>query len=101
MLIESETLKAALIFNDKTGEITVPNMREVFRVIDSQPPFNPWHRVEDELPNEKGPYITAYYDGYVGENVWHFIGETAVGWMYDADAVRYWMTMPEPPKEET
>ena len=59
-----------------------------------------WHRVEEELPNEKGPYITAYYDGYVGENVWHFIGETAVGWMYDADAVRYWMTMPEPPKED-
>ena len=66
------------------------------------PAASQWHRLEEELPTEKGPYITAYYDGYVGENEWHFIGigETAVGWLYDADAVRYWMPMPTPPKED-
>ena len=75
------------------------------KVVDNMPtvPYSPrWHRVEEELPTEKGPYITAYYDGYVGENVWNFIGigETAVGWLYDADDVHYWMPMPTPPKED-
>lgn len=98
MLIESETLKAALIFNDKTGEITVPNMREVFRVIDSQPPFNPWHRVEE--PPKEGQNVltmdvnedmeTATYDGEGFEDSYGFY----------ITNVLYWMPI-EPPKEET
>ncbi len=59
-----------------------------------------WISVKDRLPTEKGAYLTAYYDGYVCENEWHFIGETAVGWVNDGEAVRYWMKLPEPPKGE-
>ena len=92
MLIESETLKAALIFNDKTGEITVPNMREVFRVIDSQP--HPWHRVE-EPPKEEGKYLVCdgrgnYYVAWWG---------LRLGWCYDPKFFCYWMPI-EPPKED-
>ena len=94
MLIESETLKAALIFNDKTGEITVPNMREVFRVIDSQPPFNPWHRVE-EKPTQEGKYLVCdeMNNFYV---VWW---GPILGWCYNPKRFRYWMPI-EPPKED-
>ena len=99
MLIESETLKAALIFNDKTGEITVPNMREVFRVIDSQPPFNPWHRVELEEPTKAGWYLVMDEDGDFNVDEWH----NTFGWQFvtpsDADRITYWMPI-EPPKEE-
>ena len=111
MLIESETLKAALIFNDKTGEITVPNMREVFRVIDSQPPFNPWHRVE-ELPKEEGRYwFAVWFDGHwIFDAAWytHDISTVIdvpccerVGGFYKGNTEvhpDYWMPI-EPPKE--
>lgn len=63
------------------------------------PAASPWHRVEDGLPKKVGSYLTAYYDGFVCENQWHYIGPTAIGWVNDAEAVRYWMPLPEPPKE--
>lgn len=94
MLIESETLKAALIFNDKTGEITVPNMREVFRVIDSQPPFNPWHRVEQE-PKDEGKYLVSDGRGNYFVAWWG----PRLGWCYDPKFFCYWMPI-EPPKED-
>ena len=57
-----------------------------------------WVRVNDRLPDKIGAYLTAYSDGFVCENEWHYIGETEVGWVKDADAVRYWMPLPVPPK---
>ena len=60
-----------------------------------------WIPVTERLPEKKGPYITAYSDGYVCENEWCFIGETAIGWAYDNGAITHWMPFPEPPKEET
>lgn len=56
-----------------------------------------WISVQDRLPTEKGAYLTAYYDGFVCENEWQFIEETAVGWVNDGEAVRYWMELPDPP----
>lgn len=115
MLIESETLKAALIFNDKTGEITVPNMREVFRVIDSQPPFNPWHRVEDGLPDKYTQCLVADEDGKCAVGYYRYDCEAwdspAFGWIESEDRIYIddmpmgigkvvaWMPV-EPPKED-
>ena len=55
----------------------------------------------ERLPEKVGSYLTAYYDGYVCENQWHYTGTTAIGWINDGEAVRYWMPLPKPPKEET
>ena len=71
---------------------------DMLGTIDSQPTASPWHSVEEELPKKVGSYITAYCDGFVCENQWHYIGPTAIGWVNDAEAVRYWMPLPEPPK---
>ena len=76
-------------------------------------PASPWHRVEDEMPdllqfvvvcNDEGKCVVAQYVGYQTDSLtpWR-IAYT----MYDTDIydekecgpVRYWMPLPEPPKE--
>ena len=54
-----------------------------------------WVRCEDELPKEDGDYLTYYIGGYCAVNHW----SKGWGWMYDEEAVRYWMPI-EPPKED-
>ena len=75
---------------------------------------SPWHRVEDEMPdllqfvvvcNDEGRCVVAQYVGYQTDSLtpWR-IAYT----MYDTDIydekecgpVRYWMPLPEPPKED-
>lgn len=68
------------------------------RILEEAPtvePSPPWHRVE-EPPKKDGHYLTFYANGYFKANWW----SNNWGWMYDADAVRYWMPLPEPPKED-
>ena len=87
------------------------------RILEEAPtvePASPWHRVEDEMPdllqfvlvcNDEGKCVVAQYVGYQTDSLtpWR-IAYT----MYDTDIydekecgpVRYWMPLPEPPKEE-
>ena len=53
-----------------------------------------WVRCEEE-PKEDGDYLTYYVDGYCAVNYW----SKGWGWLYDEEAVRYWMPI-EPPKED-
>lgn len=59
------------------------------------PTASPWHRVE-EPPKEEGKYLV-----YDGRGIYHvaWYGQR-LGWCYDPKFFRYWMPMPEPPKED-
>ena len=67
---------------------------DVIKGLPSVPAAPRWVRCE-EPPTEDGDYLTYYADGYCAVNRW----SKGWGWMYDEDAVRYWMPI-EPPKEE-
>ena len=54
-----------------------------------------WHRVE-EPPKEEGKYLV--YDGCGNYHVAWW--SQRLGWCYDPKFFRYWMPMPEPPKED-
>lgn len=53
-----------------------------------------WVRCE-EKPKEDGDYLTYYVDGYCAVNHW----SKGWGWLYDEEAVRYWIPI-EPPQED-
>lgn len=61
--------------------------------LDEIPAAPRWVMCEEE-PKEDGDYLTYYVDGYCAVNHW----SKGWGWMYDEEAVRYWMPI-EPPKE--
>ena len=82
---------------------------ECFETIDA----SPWHRVEDELPKEKGWYL-VYAPTYRGGSssgkesagsvmFSKWSGKTwsiEVGYYERPNCVTHWMPLPEPPKEE-
>lgn len=59
-----------------------------------------WISIDDRLPEEREHVIVFCEDGLVGE-AWHK-KEGLFWWMDDrdgiAEAARYWMQLPEPPK---
>ena len=65
------------------------------KLLEKVPAAPRWVRCEEE-PKEDGDYLTYYVDGYCAVNHW----SKGWGWMYDEEAVRYWMLLPEPPKED-
>ena len=81
--------------NCEIGNATWTWIREVVRDQPSVPTAPRWVRCEDELPKEDGDYLNYYADGYCAVNHW----SKGWGWMYDEEAVRYWMPLPEPPQE--
>ena len=118
-LIDREALKDAV--KRYAGEPTKEKDRkcqaiclDMLGTIDAQPAASPWHRVEEEMPdllqfvvvcNDDGKCVVAQYVGYQTDSLtpWR-IAYT----MYDTDIydetecgpVRYWMPVPEPPKED-
>ena len=58
--------------------------------------INPWHRVEEELPEKEGDYLvwTMLYGGHAYTDYY----TPKYGW--DEYKVIAWMPLPEPPKED-
>ena len=73
--------------------------------LDDFPTASPWHRVEDELPKDNTWCV------FISENKHNFeqyrwIGTYSEEWGFQdddnfmVDNVKYWMPLPEPPKED-
>ena len=122
--IDAEALKAVMVFSQKTGNLTVPEMRDILSIIDSVPaadvePVNP-DLPQWTLTSEHTPIIPGGSWGYVtviavlpGDKVsrpmiyeralvrkkwverWKWIWDT----ICDETPVR-WMPFPKPPKGE-
>lgn len=117
-LIDADALDKR-IYNDVPISTfgSIRRMAAVRELIEEAPtvePASPWHRVEEEMPdllqfvvvcNDEGKCVVAQYVGYQTDSLtpWR-IAYT----MYDTDIydekecgpVRYWMPLPEPPKED-
>lgn len=81
------------------------SMMDFCEWIDDAPAASPWHRVEEELPKDRetvliycentGGIVKSHYHEFIGsegkKHYW-FSGGTYYP--------KYWMTLPEPPKED-
>lgn len=65
-----------------------------------------WHRVEDELPKDNTWCVFISENKHTFEQ-YRWIGTYSEEWGFQdddnfmVDNVKYWMPLPEPPKEET
>ena len=86
---------------------------DIEKHLDEIPTASPWHRVEDELPDEVGSYL-VYAPTYIGGSSsakeckagvmfarWLKGGHWSieVGYYKRPGCVTHWMPLPEPPKE--
>lgn len=78
---------------------------EVKELIDQQPTASPWHRVEDELPKDRETVlIYCENTGGIVKSLYHeFIGSGGKKHCWFSGGThnpKYWMPLPEPPKED-
>lgn len=78
---------------------------DMLGTIDAQPTASPWHRVEEELPKD-GETVLIYCENTGGIVKSHYHEYRRAGKLVDflfsggAYFPKYWMPLPEPPKEE-
>lgn len=101
-LIDADALKEELSYKSPAPDFGIDGV--ILGVIDEQPTVtaSPWHRVEDELPDDgewaiftNGKVVTVERFKLDAYN--HFF--PASQWFDFEDAIA-WMPLPEPPKEE-
>ena len=108
--IDAEALKAVMVFSQKTGNLTVPEMRDILSLIDSVPaadvePRGRWIPVTDteNLPKRSTPCLVAcnQWGGEIvrkatwlaSERIFHENGRDIT------EYVTHWMDSPRAPEE--
>jgi len=77
------------------------DLSEIVHYVKSMPTASPWHRVEEELPDDSRDVIIFTASKIIG--VGSFIRPNWYQWYSGGGLpvdVTYWMPLPEPPKEE-
>ena len=101
-LIDADKLKEELSYKSPAPDFDIDSV--ILGVIDEQPTVaaSPWHRVEEELPNDgewaiftNGKVVTV--ERFKVDAYNHFF--PASQWFDFEDAIA-WMPLPEPPKED-
>lgn len=108
--IDAEALKAVMVFSQKNGNLTVPEMRDILSLIDSVPaadvePSRKWIPVTDteNLPKRSTPCLVAcnQWGGEIvrkatwlaSERIFHEKGRDIT------EYVTHWMDSPRAPEE--
>ena len=104
--IDAEALKILMVFSPTTGNLTVPEMRDILTIIDSAPsadvePKQRWIPVTERLPENSKSVIIAHQNGV--STGWHngrYWERGAATGHSKIKTVTHWMPLPEPPKGE-
>lgn len=76
-----------------------------YEEVEKVPIFNPWHRVDEELPKDNTWCVFISWDKHNLEQ-YRWIGTYSKEWGFQdddnfmVDNVKYWMPLPEPPQED-